>query len=117
MISTRRIVIIASVFIALPISGDVRAATLNGVVQKAGALPVSAARITLFTSDLSFFLETRSTGAGAYGLNGVPTGSYRLGCAARGFDYTENAITISEPGNTADFALSPETHPGVWEVI
>ncbi|HET9234386.1 MAG TPA: galactose oxidase-like domain-containing protein [Candidatus Eisenbacteria bacterium] len=117
MSSSQRVFLIASLSLVLCWSGGVTAATLSGVVRTSGALPVSGARITLFTPDLAVFLETRSRGSGDYDLNSVPAGSYRLGCAARGFDYVENEVVIAEPGSTTAFNLSPESHPGAWEVI
>tara|TARA_R110002072_G_scaffold141664_2_gene286898 strand:- start:2236 stop:4332 length:2097 start_codon:yes stop_codon:yes gene_type:complete len=87
-----------------------------GTARRAGTnQPISGARITLFTPQLSTFLETRTDVNGAYSI-AAPPGNFRLGCAARGFDYVENGLGVPAAGNQ-DFALQLETHGGQWDVI
>src|SRR5262249_9357489 len=66
-----------------------RPAVAGSVREFGSLLPVPGARLTLFTGDLAFFREVRSDASGAYLFAGVPPGTYRLGAAARGFDYQE----------------------------
>ncbi len=93
--------------------------TLSGQVRLAAPPndPVPDARVTLFTPSMTFFAETRSDAAGAYSIEGVPAGTYQLGCAALGFDYLEASITLGAGAQQRDFDLDPESHPGQWDVI
>ena len=94
-------------------------ATISGHVRLAAAPndPVSNARITLFTPPLTFFAETRSDASGFYSIPGIPEGAYELGCARVRFDYIEETVSIEAGGLQRDFALEPESHPGVWNII
>lgn len=79
-----------------------------------GASRVGNARITLFTADLAFFREVRSDVLGNYLIGSVPASSYRLGVAARGFQYQEIDVTVGGSNAAQNFALAAETHPGAW---
>lgn len=93
-------------------------ATVSGfVTQSGGGQPVPNARVTLFRVDLSFFRETRTTGAGSYLLSNVPPGAYLLGVAIPGFDYREISITLPSGTTQSSFALLPESEPGRWDTI
>ena len=90
---------------------------VTGQVSKSIGGAVAGARMTLFTSSLSYFQEVRSDAAGSYRFMDVPDGTYRLGVAARGYEYQEVAATVSG-GNVAQaFVLSQETQAGRWTVI
>lgn len=92
--------------------------SVTGTVVRVGTgAPIAQARITLFTPNLSFFRETRSNPAGAWGLANIPIGTYRLGAAALGYDYVEQNAVVSSGSNLFAFSVSPETHQGVWQVI
>ncbi len=99
----------------LLLSGVSWAATLTGSIDD-GVNPVATARVTLFDDSLTTFLETRSDAAGGWSLIGAPTGNYRLGVAARGFEYVEIPITITADA-TFDTSLTEEMHPGEWSII
>ncbi len=103
---------------AVPIGPGLREALLTGAVTSASTgAPIADARVTVFRSDLSFFQETRSDGLGDYDLGALPPGNYRFGVAARGWAYSEQAVTLSAGPNTADAALLPDDEAGLWEVI
>lgn len=103
---------------AVPIGPGLREALLTGAVTSAATgAPIADARVTVFRADLSFFQETRSDGLGDYDLGAVPPGNYRFGVAARGWAYTEQAVTLSVGPNTASAALLPDDEAGLWEVI
>ncbi|MCZ6766060.1 MAG: DUF1929 domain-containing protein [bacterium] len=93
--------------------------TISGQVRFAVSPndPVSDARLTLFTPALTFFAETRTDGTGAYSIDGVPAGTFQLGCAALGFDYVEETVSLGTSNLQRDFDLTPESHPGQWDVI
>src|SRR5262245_13865310 len=92
------------------------AVTVNGLVQRSGGV-VAGARMTLFTPDLSFFREVRTDGTGNYQFTSVPDGTYRLGCAARGYDYQEVSVTAVGGTVTRGFMLAAETQAGRWTVV
>jgi len=94
-----------------------RPPTAKGRVRLAtGAQPVSDARVTLFKPDLSTIREARTSVSGRWAMVGVPSGSYRLGVAAEGYDYQERDLTLQVSAR-GDFRLVPESHPGAWAVI
>jgi hypothetical protein len=107
----------AQLLACLTLAGSAQAQSLvQGTVLAAGQT-VSAARITLFTPNLSFFAETRTSASGAYSIPQIPDGAYRLGVASPGRAYQEIGISISGQPLTRDFSLSPESAIGQWIVI
>lgn len=110
----RRILVATSLLTLLPIVAA--AATVNGLVQRSGGV-VAGARMTLFTPDLSFFREARTDASGNYQFASVPDGTYRLGCAARGYEYQEVSVTAAGGTVTRGFTLAAETNGGRWSVI
>ena len=90
---------------------------VTGQVSKSVGGAVTGARMTLFTSNLSYFLELRSDAAGSYRFTSVPNGTYRLGAAARGYEYQEVAVTVLGGNVTQAFVLSQETQTGRWTII
>ncbi len=95
------------------------AGSLVGSIRQS-AVPqnvVLNARMTLFTPDLTFFREARSGASGDYTFADVPPGTYRLGCAAVGFDYVETEAAVPAAGGTQDFALGPLTQTGRWDTV
>lgn len=79
--------------------------------------PLPAARMTLFTSDVSYFREARSNSTGAYQFDNVPNGTFRLGVAGKGYEYEELSITVNGSSVAVSFQLEPETQPGRWSFI
>ena len=59
------------------------------VVDGSSSTGVNGARVTLFTSDLRFFRETRTRVDGTFEFVRVGVGDFRIGVAARGLDYRE----------------------------
>lgn len=88
--------------------------TGNVTVQ---SLPVQDARITLFNSDTTFFLEERTTISGDYTFSGIPSGIYTIGFAKLNEEYVDTLITISASVSNLNIALMPESQKGVWDVI
>jgi hypothetical protein len=78
---------------------------------------VAAARVTLFTPDLRFFHEARSSVDGTFVFSAVGFGTYRLGVAAIGYEYQESSVTVTGLTGTVDFALQPETNGGRWTIV
>ena len=97
----------------------VDAATVSGEARRAAPPtdPVVNARVTIFDPTLSFFGEARTDATGAYSVTNVPSGTYRIGCAALGLEYVEQTITVASGDLGRDFSLGPESHPGAWNVI
>ena len=94
------------------------AATVSGDVRRSAPPnnPVNNARVTIFTGSLSFFAEARTDGAGLYSID-VPAGTYQIGCAALGYGYVEQSITVGAANVQRNFLVSPETHQGAWNII
>jgi hypothetical protein len=95
-------------------------ARADGPVQGSvtqGGQPVASARITLFVPSLSFFREVRTNAKGGYAFPSVPSGQYTLGVAARGLGYQELSVTVAAGPVVRNFALTPETEPGRWDII
>src|SRR5947207_1909320 len=85
-------------------------ATLSGSVRTSAGAAVANARVTLFRTDLSFFRETRTSSSGGYLLDLLPTGAYRLGAAAIGWDYVAVAPTIVARPTVRDLVVVPQTN-------
>ncbi len=101
-----------------PVDAFARGRSVRGTVTvQASGAPVASARVTVFRPDLSLFREARSLSDGTYLIAGLPAGTVSLGVAARGYAYDEVVVNISGGVSTRDFALTPETHPGTWNVI
>ena len=67
---------------------ETRAVSVSGrVTRSPDSSEVTAARVTLFTTNLQFFREVRTATNGAFVFSHVGEGPYRLGVAARGFEY------------------------------
>ena len=109
----------ASAIAFLAASSGVAAATVSGEVRRAAPPhePVSNARVTVFDASLSFFSEARTDVLGTYSVQNVPSGTYQIGCAALGFEYDEQPVTVGSGILQRDFLLGPETNPGAWDII
>jgi len=92
-------------------------AQVSGQVLATGGTPVANGRVTLFTSDLTFFREARTDTAGQYTLDAIPPGTYQLGACARGREYVEGTLSVGRSGATRNFTLGPDAHPGAWAVV
>lgn len=93
-------------------------AGISGVATKLlGGSPIESVRVTLFKPDLGFFRETRTAVDGSYSIQGVRSGSYRLGFAALGHQYEEFGVLLMFGANIMDATLLPETEVGSWDVI
>ncbi len=66
-----------------------QAAIISGQVSASETEPVNGTRVTLFTDDLQVFHERRTDAEGRFSFRYVPEGNYRLGVAARGYEYVE----------------------------
>lgn len=96
---------------------QLKAVPVTGQVSDASSNAVARARMTLFTSDLRFFRETRTTTDGVFQFDYIGAGTYRLGVAAVGYNYQESPIVISNAAVAQDFRLSAETNGGRWSII
>lgn len=83
----------------------------------AQSLPVSGARITLFNSDTTFFVEERTNLAGNYLVTGIPSGIYTMGVAKINQQYVDTLLTINASVSNMNISLTGETEKGVWDVI
>lgn len=90
--------------------------SVRGVVTDAAG-PVAGARVTLFDAALTYFREVRTSATGQYALKNVRSGTWRLGVAARGYDYEEISVVVSGGRVVRDFELLPESVTGEWNII
>lgn len=94
---------------AVPVAGQV----LDGASSNA----IAGTRVTLFTSDLRFFREQRSSSDGSFQFSYIAAGTYQLGVAVPGYEYSERAITVSNVAVAQAFNLSAETNGGRWTIV
>jgi hypothetical protein len=102
--------------LGLALARPAAAQTVSGVVEDDDGA-IAGARVTLFDADTTFFFETRTSVSGAFAIDGVPPGSYRVGASALDRDYLEQGIEVAEDGAQRTLALAPETHPGEWRTV
>ncbi|MBA2479267.1 MAG: carbohydrate-binding protein [Planctomycetes bacterium] len=84
-----------------------------------GSVGVANARLTLFSGSAgspSAFQEVRSDGSGNYSFPTVADGTYRLGFAARRYQYQETGITVSGASVTRSFTPGAESELGRWDL-
>lgn len=87
------------------------------LTNAAGGSPVSGARVTLFSSDLLLFRETRSDNGGVFSFERVGLGNYRLGVAALGREYEETSVSVTGLVASVSFALRSESNGGRWTIV
>jgi hypothetical protein len=78
---------------------------------------VSGARVTLFNSDTTYFIEERSDDFGMFYFSNVSEGAYKIGVAKTNYNYKESNIIINETNQDINFILDRETEKGKWDVI
>src|SRR5687768_910534 len=109
----KRIFVRRHCWIAAPLSGDYHrpmrsllfsffasaqiasAVEVRGPVVDTTSDPIPNARVTLFTTNLLVFNETRTASDGRFTFPIVANGSYRLGVAARNFQYLEFSLQVT----------------------
>ncbi len=82
-----------------------------------GGAVVPGARVTLVNPDTTVVREVRSDAAGAYTIDTVPAGSWRVGASAVGRAYAEFPRRVALSDVVQDFALVADIHPGCWTTI
>ncbi|MFO0982460.1 MAG: carboxypeptidase-like regulatory domain-containing protein [Planctomycetota bacterium] len=75
-----------------------------------------SARVTIFTPDLAFFEETRTTPSGHYDLRPIPPGAYRLGVARPRFS-TRRSPSRWSPVRGGGASRSCRGDPGRWDIV
>jgi len=73
--------------------------------------------MTLFSSDLLLFRETRSDVGGDFRFERIGLGNYRLGVAALGFEYEETSLSVTGLVVSVNFPLRSETNGGRWTIV
>jgi len=71
----------------------------------------------LFSADLRFFRETRTTGSGDFRYEAIGDGVYRLGVAALSYEYQETTVSVTSLVVALNFALRPEINGGRWTIV
>ena len=66
---------------------------------------VSGARVTLFNSDTTYFIEERSDDFGMFYFSNVSEGAYKIGVAKTNYNYKESNIIINETNQDINFIL------------
>jgi hypothetical protein len=85
-------------------------------VDSAGAV-IRNARVTLFSADTVLFREARVTSGEPYRFEPLAHQEYRLGIAARGFEYQERTVVATDATDPIRFVLVPERQIGRWDTI
>ena len=84
--------------------------SLHGVVHDGQHFPVKGAAVILHASDSDFELKAATDTEGAFTLNLIPIGTYRIHIEANGFAPVDNSITVLSGTHSAlHFALSVES--------
>ncbi len=91
--------------------------TIDGTVSYQSVNPVQAARVTLFNSDTTTFMETRTASNGNFTFTNVVAGNYTLGVAKLNMEYQEITETITGNVVALNFDLDDETEAGNWQEI
>jgi hypothetical protein len=90
--------------------------TISGKIT-VSSQSIGDARVTLFNSDTTYFVEERSDNIGIFSFSDVPFGTYTIGVAKSNYNYKESNVVINENIENFSFDLEPETEKGKWEVI
>lgn len=93
------------------------AVEVRGPVIDANSIPVANARVTLFTPSLQVFFEARTDANGQFQFPVVANGAYRLGVAARHFQYFESEIIVGTVDVIRSVNLSAEIEQGRWSIV
>ena len=108
---------VSPLLLAAILSHAAAAASLTGIVTLKAGGTIAGARVTVASTDVSFFRETRTDGAGQYAISAVPPGTYELGASALGREYEHVTISVGATDIVRNFTLGPDVHPGRWTVI
>lgn len=112
----KSILIVLLLSLITPICGMIWGQNLViGQVSDVSAVPIHAARITLFNTSQSYFEEERTDPTGAFSFSNIPDGIYSLGVEKLGKEYSEQQITV--PAGNFNITLEIETNQGNWEAI
>ncbi|MBK6666395.1 MAG: carboxypeptidase regulatory-like domain-containing protein [Saprospiraceae bacterium] len=90
--------------------------TISGKIT-VSSQSIGDARVTLFNSDTTYFIEERSDDFGMFYFSNVSAGAYKIGVAKSNYNYKESNIIINETIQNFIFELEPETEKGKWDVI
>ncbi|MBK6785111.1 MAG: DUF1929 domain-containing protein [Saprospiraceae bacterium] len=90
--------------------------TIKGMITGQTQI-ISGARMTLFNSDTTYFIEERSDNFGMFYFSNVSAGAYKIGVAKSNYNYKESNIIINETNQDINFILDRETEKGKWDVI
>lgn len=90
--------------------------TIKGMITGQTQI-ISGARVTLFNSDTTYFIEERSDDFGMFYFSNVSAGAYKIGVAKSNYNYKESNVVINENIENFNFDLEPETEKGRWDVI
>lgn len=90
--------------------------TISGKIT-VSSQSIGDARVTLFNSDTTYFVEERSDNIGIFSFSDVPFGTYTIGVAKSNYNYKESNVVINENIENFSFDLEPETEKGRWDVI
>jgi hypothetical protein len=98
-----------AVFMSVPCFATVFS-SLHGVIHDAQHFPIKGAAVTLRASDSDFELKATTGVDGAFDLNDVPIGVYRIRIEANGFAEVDDTITVlSGTRSVLHFALPVAT--------
>lgn len=90
--------------------------TIKGMITGQTQI-ISGARVTLFNSDTTYFIEERSDDFGMFYFSNVSAGAYKIGVAKSNYNYKESNIVVNETIQNLNFDLDRETEKGKWDVI
>ena len=109
-------IIVIFLFQSIFVTNSIGQYSISGQVNDSLSNGIAGARITLFDSTLSYFVEKRTDVSGTFSINNIPAGNYSLGVEKISKEYFQQTITV--PMSTQlGITLQRESQPGNWTTI
>ena len=90
---------------------------VSGTVHDGSGLPIANARVTIFSKDTAFFVETRTDSYGNFQYSDIPKGDYEIGATSMGKEYRQQSISITNLSQILKFTIVNDSNRGSWEVL
>ena len=109
-------IIVIFLFQTIFVTNSIGQYSISGQVNDSSSIGIAGARITLFDSTLSYFVEKRTDVSGTFTINNIPAGNYSLGAEKITMEYFQQTIIV--PMSTQlGITLQRESQSGNWTTI